>query len=409
MQPAASATTCYEWDYDGAEYLNNPSGLQAAIVAGCQAEWGGEGYTCADGANTCSGTPTSSTQTCEVCSALTLSNGANVGGCETMTAVSVTCPTSACTAMAGTDSFVGGFASPGLGCDNGCEINAAQPTMSISGTGANSSTTYSAPYTGNTCSSGEAQVSSGQCSSAGGQTTCLEQGANCGTVNGDQVCPQSIPPGTCVSYASGGIACVSSSSGPPASPPGPNDGTAGVAATPSADVTSGSGATSSTAYYYSSSTVADSSSATQAAPTGTNTGNGGSAPSGTGSSGPVSIEPNAGNGDCGAASNSAPCAAAASGAGLPSTQTDLTYAGIVQTFESAVQGSAVMSGVSAIESSWPSGACDLGTVALATLPGTTLDYTTPFCTFWSAHVVGSLSALMLAAWAVLGVLLILTA
>lgn len=68
-----------------------------------------------------------------------------------------------------------------------------------------------------------------------------------------------------------------------------------------------------------------------------------------------------------------------------------------------------MGGVSSIESSWPTGSCDLGTVALATLPGTTLDYTTPFCTFWTAHVESSLSAIMLAGFAVLGVLLILTA
>ena len=124
------------------------------------------------------------------------------------------------------------------------------------------------------------------CQSAGGTMICDTQsaaGANCGSYNGDQVCVQSVAPGTCASFR-GGAAVCQQAAGTSAvqSPPAPNNGTAGQPAAPDETVTSSAG----TVNYYSSATVARSSAATTttgAAGSGTNTGVVPGAVAGTGS------------------------------------------------------------------------------------------------------------------------------
>lgn len=81
---------------------------------------------------------------------------------------------------------------------------------------------------------------------------------NCGIYNGDRVCVQTVDPGKCAAYASGGAACKGENNGTeePETPPAPNNGTPGTPAEPDAEITSTGGTT---VYYYSPGTVAGSS------------------------------------------------------------------------------------------------------------------------------------------------------
>lgn len=101
----------------------------------------------------------------------------------------------------------------------------------------------------------------GQCDPTG--AICVDKGTqnkNCGIYNGSRVCVESVPPGGCVSYPGGGVACKGPSGGtsPPETPPAPNNGTPGEPAEADATVSSPGG---STVNYYSSTTVSGSSTA----------------------------------------------------------------------------------------------------------------------------------------------------
>jgi hypothetical protein len=244
-------------------------------------------------------------------------------------------------------------------------------------------------------------------SSASGTLYCNEgpQGHNCGTFNGDLVCVDTISPGTCVSYASGGAACVAAAgSGPPATPPAPNSGSPGTVATASGAVSTSS----QSVYYYSASTVASSTTQTQTTspiqpqPIGSQGLVAGGGSSSSSSSGGSS---SSGSGDCAAdGSNCSP--------GLPSnswandcTSTTTCFEG----FYTAVQAAPILQGASAIESAWPAGSCDIGSVQLATFGGASFNYGSTACQVFSQYIAPPLSAIMLAVWAVLGVMIILTA
>jgi hypothetical protein len=65
--------------------------------------------------------------------------------------------------------------------------------------------------------------------------------------------------------------------------------------------------------------------------------------------------------------------------------------------------------VAGIETAWPVGTCAVGSVTFATLGNTAIDYGTTFCQVWNDDVATPLAAIFIAGFAVLGILLILTA
>lgn len=227
-------------------------------------------------------------------------------------AAGTTCPTTSCPALGTAQSYSAPIPAPATGstvCINQCGFTYNGYTASVDKAGAIVAAAESASSTGASCGSPASPttagvVPGGSCVSSGGKTTCLDtsSGKNCGTFNGDQVCPASIPPGTCQSFASGGVACTGSPAGSKtiATPPAPNSGTSGTPAVPDGHVdTTLGGLVVNTTNYYSATTVAVSTAVTVTAPGGANVGNGGTAttaPLGSGGDGKGNAGTECGNG-----------------------------------------------------------------------------------------------------------------
>lgn len=79
-----------------------------------------------------------------------------------------------------------------------------------------------------------------------------------------------------------------------------------------------------------------------------------------------------------------------------------------QTFYTAVGQAPLIQGAVAIESAWPGGSCDVGTVTLATF-SKTFDYGSTACQVWNNYIATPLSLILLAVWAVAGVFIVLSA
>jgi len=285
---------------------------------------------------------------------------------------------------------------------NNCAVSAATvPTQSVS--------------PGTTAAAGACQQGST------GVTACDEQpqvGPGCGSFNGDQVCVQSVPSGSCVAYASGGVACVSTAAAEPGGP-APNNGTPNVAATPAGQVTYNS----STVNYYTSSQNTSSTAAatTVSANNPAAVGMSGSSGSGGGGSGTVAVSsvggtvsvagtvavaPNAANGDCGASGVNC------TGASLTGTSWSgdcADFTACLEGFYTSVSAAPILSGATAIESSWPAGSCDIGSVSLATFNGQSFNYGTQACAVWTNYIQAPLTAILLVVYAVAGVFLVLSA
>lgn len=311
------------------------------------------------------------------------------------------CPTNPCTAKAGQPAFVGGASAPGSVCDGQCQVETPQPALVVSG-GGSSGKVYESTYSGNTCSGATAGVSvspTPQCVAGSGENACAEQvGKNCGTFNGDEVCPASIPPGTCVSFASGGVACTAAAgSSTVPSPPGPNNGTAGQAAQPSGQVAASSGGAPTVTNYYGSSVVNNSSSGVPNTPGGQNVGNAGLGLS-TSTSGGGS-QPNAANGDCGAAGVN--CAGDST---VPTLPTEPTIAQSTQTYTNGLAQVPIVAAVSNIAASVPAGVCPTATISVFGH-----DFVMDAqCTMWD-QLSPLLSLCFLAMWTFIGVRIVMTA
>lgn len=307
-----------------------------------------------------------------------------------------------CQDKAGQEAFVGGGSPAGANtCSGGCEVATSQPAMTIhAGSPSGGGYVFDSTYTGNACQSGEANTQPGQCTATGGVTACAQSpgstgGKNCGTFNGDQVCVQSIPPGTCQSFASGGVACTASASGV-SSPPDPNNGTAGTPAAPTGSVAApvGSGGATVTTNYYSSSVVSGSSAGVVSNPGGGNVGNGGAAGSTGGGSGP-----SAANGDCGASGVN--CGGDGTTPQLP---TEPTMQQAAQTYYGALASVPVVAAVGGIAAAVPDGECPTATFSVFGR-----DYTLDVqCQLW-AQIQGVLSAVMLVFWTLIGVRVLMSA
>lgn len=135
------------------------------------------------------------------------------------------------------DSEVGGAicAAPPGDEVTGCEALVASPTGFAACAGGQCFARVA--FTGNQCgaepdATGEVLVDepgNTNCVAGGGVTVCAAQSSqNCGTVNGQSVCLNSIPPGRCTFLGNGGMVCASSASSPPA----PTDSMGSSPATP---------------------------------------------------------------------------------------------------------------------------------------------------------------------------------
>lgn len=141
----------------------------------------------------------------------------------------------------------------GQACVSGCGFDYGVSTLTISASG--SGQLLVGRSTGKACGQTavvEQQADNSDCMNVGGVGyVCADTGTNCGEVNGDRVCVSAIPPNGCVSYQSGGVACVSTAGAPPA----PDNGTPGTPAPPSVQVSQNS----TTINYFTSTTVNNSS------------------------------------------------------------------------------------------------------------------------------------------------------
>jgi hypothetical protein len=218
-------------------------------------------------------------------------------------------------------------------------------------------------------------------------------GSNCGTFNGDQVCVASIPPGTCQSFASGGVACTMAT-GSTTPPPGAPTASGGAPATPTAQVTNNTNTTN----YYSSSVVSSSAGPVVSIAGGVNSGNAGTG-SGTssGSGSGTGNAPNAANGDCGA--SGVDCSD-----GTPSLASEPTIATSTGTYTAALSSVPIVAAVAGISGSVPSGSCPTATFSVY---GSTYTLDEQ-CTLWSS-VASVVQLVMLACWALIGVKILMSA
>lgn len=177
------------------------------------------------------------------------------------------------------------------------------------------------------------QTDAKNCGTVNGEHYCTSD-HNCGYVNGTYECGSTIGAGQCITTKSGNGFCVTTASKPLTTPPAPNTGTPGTAATPTATITPNNG-NSSTITYFSSSTLGTSTvkpaqgsstdtSSTPSDPTKTGCGSAGQAPCAykidetgtpTGVPSQFGVDPTNRTGDVTTAANTGPF----SGLNLPSS------------------------------------------------------------------------------------------
>ena len=244
----------------------------------------------------------------------------------------------------------------------------------------------------------------GDCFSNPSGNVCSEggtQGKSCGTFNGDEVCVSAVPSGSCVSYASGGVACTVSSSGAVATPPAPDNGTAGQPAPPTGTVSSSTGGVVTTTNYYNTTTVTGSSGGVVTTPVagGGNTGDGGSGTS-TGSGGSSNGSgPSAPNGDCGA-----PNVTCGADGSVPQLSNVDTLQQSTSGYYSSLSAVPVVQAVASISAAVPAGECPTAQFAVY---GTTYTIDEQ-CTLWPS-VASIVRVCMLAVFTVLGVRVLMSA
>lgn len=200
----------------------------------------------------------------------TITNRVNPGGCPTCPAagtnINAAIPD---TAGAGTE-LCGG---------DGCVYKVKDPIRTIMGKGG-VTRVATASSTGRACSTTQSNSSlekgdNQDCVEGASVAACGDPdgggGQGCGYFNGDYICTGHVPDGSCVSFASGGTACVVSSGGAPTGADVPTD-SGGEPVEPDGVLTSGG----TTVNYYTGGTVAGNSSAGGSTPP-TVPGQGGSA------------------------------------------------------------------------------------------------------------------------------------
>lgn len=225
------------------------------------------------------------------------------------------------------------------------------------------------------------QPGSNNCLSGGGVTVCAPvANMNCGTVNGQSVCLDSVPEGNCAFLGNGGMVCGSSASAPPA----PTDETGMTPATPDGSFTaSGDGESERDFDYFGPGTVATSGTAVGPAP-----GSGG-----TEGEGEEGEEPCMELGSCPGV--------------LPDLSEATSFGEATSAFLAGVQAVPLVAAASSIGGSMPAGECPA--------PSTTLDFIgdveitlDAHCGLWDEIAV-VLTTIMLGIWVFSGARIILSA
>lgn len=407
---SAQSQSCYAWTHVGVNGCSQSiDGQWSSASDAAQQAWS----SCAPSFNepgwsvgSCSVEAASSGATGSIC---TIGPDGVGGTGAVLTATAVSCPTNPCTQLAGkqVDTVVsGGAVASGTTTydQQGCAMTVTSNPVNIVGCHGGCAV-QSATYTGQQQQNASPQTQAGSnCVTGSGGTFCSEDqsGKNCGTFNGDEVCPGSLPPGTCVSYASGGVACtqaVGASSVP--SPPGPDNGTPGHPASPTgqvqAPVTTNGVTTQVTTNYYDSTTVNTSTGGIASSSGGLNVGNGGSFGSGTVGGNGSGSGPSAADGDCGASGVSCD-------PGLPTLPDQSSILESSQTYMTGLSSVPIVAAVSGIAASVPVGQCPTGQFSIY---GSvyTIDAQ---CVLWDS-VKGIVQLCMLAVWTLVGVRILMSA
>lgn len=240
-------------------------------------------------------------------------------------------------------------------------------------------------YTGVSCPASptpQALDSKSNCIVAGGGQMCVsKQKKNCGTVNGQAVCLDSVPSGSCLLLSGGGAVCTAAAEtapkdvmGDPIEPDFEFESTS--------EANSSDPGTTTTYNYYSQSTVNSSSTPV--------TGEGGGGSGGDGSS--------EGGGDGCTEEN---CAGE-----LPDDFEELeSFQSITQGFLDRVGDAGVVASVSSVGEAMPTGACPNWTMEVF---GREISLSAPMCTIYDS-ISGILSAVMLVAWGLLASRIVLSA
>lgn len=312
-------------------------------------------------------------------------------GCETYDATIHGCeiPPPDCNDFAGTqvDRYFADTGPGGAICATppgeevmGCEALVANPTGTRACAGGECFARLS--FTGDQCGAEPDATSetlvdqpgSTNCVAGDGVTVCAATSSqNCGTVNGQAVCLDSVPPGACTFLGNGGMVCASSASSPPA----PTDSGGMSPATPDGTFTAGSDDTSDTTYnYFGPGTVSD---------------------SGT----PVSGPAQGGGGDEG---TEEPSDDEFTGPDLGETT---TFAEALGAFAAGLDSVPFVAAVNGLGGSMPEGECPAPTVEIPYLDGVelTLD---AHCGLWD-EISPILTGVMLAIWVFLGARILLSA
>lgn len=309
-----------------------------------------------------------------------------------------------------------GSGSSGGFCVAGCEFASVAAGIVMTVGASNQRLNGRAVPTGLACGAtgtkagGDVPASAASCTTTGGATACVDSVNSRGTFS---VVPTATPdaivpatpsqPDSCVSYASGAVACNANAA--ITSPPAPSSPTsAGLPAVPSATVVGPNGAE----VYFTAAQVAASKGSTNTATSSSNPGAPAGATTavlGTGSASGTGTNPS----DCDTSNNASACTGTLPSVGAPECS---SYGSCLAAFYTEVQSAPVFESLSAITAALPSGACPSETVTLTTFSqapgGGTFDYGTPMCNLWTNSAVPVLAAVMLMFWSLVGIFIVLS-
>lgn len=268
----------------------------------------------------------------------------------------------------------------------GCEALVAAPTGFAACAGGECFARVE--FTGNQCGAepdetGEVladEPGTTNCVSGGGVTVCAAQSSqNCGTVNGQSVCLDTIPPGRCTFLGNGGMVCASDATAPPA----PTDSGGMDAAMPDGAFTAAGNEAEEQEYnYFGPGTVASSGTSTS-----------GSGQSGTNEPAEEGDEPCMEVGSCPGA--------------VPELGDATSFADATSAFMAGVESAPLVAAAAGLGASLPAGECPAPSTTLEYIGGLelTLD---AHCGLWD-EIATVLSAVMLAVWVFVGARILLSA
>jgi hypothetical protein len=334
-----------------------------------------------------------------------------INGTITASVSDLACPTSMCAMqpaqpLLATAAQSTGYTNAHGYCVGGCEYTSGGNTLTIGG--GNNRLADQAVPTGNTCGATDVAATGGSnCAIIGGVSQCASSSTGKAVIGTDAVTPAAPPAlGTCIGYADGAAACnpgtlsvvptvgIPSPSPSMATPPGPDNGTPGQPATPTAQVAQGMNLVN----FYGPAVVAASAGAVGTKGTGNGT-----------ASGTTVGAPGAGGaypGDCNQSTTDASGCAGA----LPSlTRTD-TVQSDLQAFDAGLNSTPLMAAINNIQTGAGinAGTCPSETFTSVTLAGHTFDFLASACQVFSTDL-PTLQAISDVAWALLGVLIIVSA